>query len=236
MRLIKKNHQSSNGIIRDILENFFTSIFDKESEHIKKLLRNKETMVLLILNRGVNKENGSNLEIENIVAGVMFCSNKFDGILIDFLCAAGGYHGYGYGTLLLHFAQVFGREQITKECKKQMAKEVITCLACRTSLIPYYKNLGFKTHQYEDFLSRGRFSGFGKRIEINDWKEKDDMRLRCMSIDEFVPRYLNIISHDKFGVEKSLYNESLMTSFKNFNFPSNMTQNYHRRLITKLKL
>ena len=77
----------------------------------------------------------------------MFCTNRYDGILIDFLCAGRGFHGYGYGTLLLHIAQVCGREHITKTCtKNKYAKEVITCLACWMSMISYYNHLGFNYH------------------------------------------------------------------------------------------
>ena len=222
---INNLHQSSNHIVRQVLEEFFVSIFVKETEHIKRLLHYKETMVLLIVNRDIEPREG-NLEIQHIIAAVMFCTNKYDGILIDFLCAGSGYHGYGYGTLLLHFAQVFGREQITKESnKKKFAKEVITCLACRMSLIPYYKNLGFDYHPYEDFLPKHRFSFFGKRIEIQEWLENEDKRLRCMSIDRFVPRYLNVISPDKLGVEKSLYDTNLMSSFKKLQVPQKYLKN-----------
>ena len=213
-------HQSSNSIIRQILNEFFVSIFDKEIEHIKRLLQQKETMVLLIVNRDNDIEE-KNLEVQHIIAGVMFSTNKYDGILIDFLCAGRGFHGYGYGTLLLHFAQVCGREHITKECsKKKMAKEVITCLACRTSLMTYYKNLGFDDHRHEDFLINGRFKLFGPRIEIKDWIADKDKKLQTMSIDCFVTRYLNIVHPDMLQVEKVLYDGNLMTSFQRLKTPT----------------
>ena len=100
---INNLHQNSNLIIRDILNEFFVSIFEKEVEHLKKLLQHKETMVLLIVNCNNNKEE-DHLEVQHIVAGVMYCTNNYDGILIDFLCTGRGFRGYEYVSLLLHFA------------------------------------------------------------------------------------------------------------------------------------
>ena len=63
-------HRNSNNIIRDILNEFFVSIFENEGEHLKKLLHHKETMVLLIVNRDNDKEE-DHLQVQHIVAGVM---------------------------------------------------------------------------------------------------------------------------------------------------------------------
>ena len=67
------------------------------------VLHHNQTMVLLIVNQTIGKKL-LNLELQHIVTGVIFCRNKPDGMLIDFLCACRGYHGYGYGysTLLQH--------------------------------------------------------------------------------------------------------------------------------------
>ena len=208
-----------NQLIRTTVLDFFKGIFASEKNHIDHLLKTESTYVMMILNRTLHKS--KDIVVEQIIAGVMYTADGVENICIDFVAAGKGYHGYGYGTLLIHFAQVFATEYNLNHTKKgSTTKEQDsvqkTYLSCRPSLNKYYTCLGFKIISTVTFSQDKNLSEFGKRFNIDHWEnDPEDQRLHIFTISGKVPRVINLVPvSETLDIEHSLYDDKLLTDLK----------------------
>ena len=116
-------NQQVSGIIYEYLNITFRS----ESSHIRLLLKNPTTVVLMILNR--ESETTEKLSVENIVSMIMFGNEDLIGTCIDFIATALHFTGMSFGTFLLHTAQVFGSKPLSVKVVDQS----------RPTILPFYR-------------------------------------------------------------------------------------------------
>ena len=94
--------------IRKTILQFFSNIFTTEVNHIDTLLKTDQTFILMIINRLI--KTSPVIEVEHIIAAVIYGADQCESICIDYISTGVGYYSYGYGTLILHMAQVFASE------------------------------------------------------------------------------------------------------------------------------
>ena len=202
--------------IRKTVLQFFSQIFTTEVNHITSLLRTDQTFVLMIINRSLTSS--TLIEVEQIIAAVIFSADQIESICIDYLSAGLSYYSYGYGTLILHMAQVFAAEYNLNHQKKgtsDTSDTQITYLTCTKKTHGYYLALGFKEMSLADFFKNEAVAYVGKRINIIEWSNDPiDERLKIMYINGRIPRQINLVSvcHD-FDIEHSLYDNSILEEF-----------------------
>ena len=162
--LIDKLLETGNLPIRETVFEFFKNIFTGEEEHIKSLLNKDQTFVLMIINRTLKPD--VNILVDHIIASVIYTANQYSSICIDYLTTGKSYYSHGYGTLILHMAQVFAIEYNLNYQKKQTSDEFknnqMTYTYCRQELSHYYLLLGFEEMSVEEFESNKDLSNFGE--------------------------------------------------------------------------
>ena len=205
----------SNSQIRDHLYHFFISVFDsREHNHIKELLQDDRSKAAMLINRSASSNDNINNPITtaHIMGAVLFATDGRKNLLIDFLCAAPSHIHHGYGILLLHIAQVLGMEVIRQEAKDndEVPSVVPTYLSCNNDLFKLYTWLGFEQVEYKEFLSpNGSLHYFGQRMDIGTWiKDDESIRLKCMRIRKWCPRWLSRVSPPALDIESSLYRQT----------------------------
>ena len=209
----------SSESIRETIYKFFVQTFTTEADSLKKILSKENTFVLMIINRTLKSSN--QIEVEHIIVAVIFSANEADAICIDFVSTGIGYHGYGYGTLILHMAQVFGMEY-NLNCHKLPSSKTrdtqtqTTYLACQNPMLDYYRKLGFEEVSTDSFISNKEMDDFSDRMNIKEWnKDSPEIQLKLLRIIGKVPREINFVNVVKdVDIEHSLYNKDLFPQFK----------------------
>ena len=173
---ISKVWALSSLVIRNILVEFFAETFVNEREHIDELLKQENTFVLMVINHTLRQS--KEIEKEHIIAAIMYTTNQIDSICVDFVTTGRGYYSYGYGTLLLHMAQVFGEENIKHHTSSKnvslLPNKMITYLCCRNDTKDYYIQLGFKVIPSDVLLQNENLISFGNRFKMKENLELDE--------------------------------------------------------------
>jgi len=173
----------------------------------------------MILNR--NLKPSIDIEKVHIIAAAIFSANEENAVCIDFVCTGKGFYSYGYGTLILHMAQVFGMEYNLNHQKigsisilKHESQETYLC--CEKTMTDYYSLLGFANSSIDDFINNQDFIKFSERMNIKDWEnDEPGKRLTLMSIKGKVPRQINFVDVVKeIDIEHSLYDNELFQVYK----------------------
>ena len=226
---VNKISRQANRQIREQLFNFFTSVFDtREHEHIKDLLEEEHTKAAMLIDRSMNNNSGNKnmITTANLMGAVLFATDVNNNLLIDFVCAAPGEMNRGYGVFLIHVAQVFGMEIIQQDRNKNN-KDLLTIptyLSCNNDLLKLYTWLGFKKVPYKEFLSpNGLLKYFGKRMEISKWiEDAENIRLKCLCMRKWCPRWLSKIAIPALDIESSLYRQ-VYSRFKTIKTPKRIS-------------
>ena len=205
----------TNSQIREQLFNFFASVFDsREHSHIRDLLQEDRSKAVMLIDRSTpNRDHNNNIiTTADLMAAALFATDGNKNLVIDFVCAAPGYFNQGYGVFLIHVAQVLGMEVIRQETKDDDANPSIvpTYLSCNNDLLNLYTWLGFKQVPYKEFLPpNGSLKYFGKRMEITNWiEDSEQIRLKCLCLRKWCPRWLSKLAPPALDIEGSLYRQT----------------------------
>ena len=198
-------HERQNRQIKDTIVSYLNQSFQGETRHIKKLLSNHSTMVVMILNR--QSTLSDKIVESSIVSLVMFGVDDVLGTCVDFISTSLPYTGMNFGPLLLHIAQVFGSKAIKRLSKSAIECNFTTVLMCKKTLSFYYKRLGFEVCTSEEFLENGNFRGAGIRFEIDQWIKTNRNELVIMRTTTICPRMINHLSYFRYDIEEMLLNE-----------------------------
>ena len=217
--LIDKIKDTCNCSIRQIVFEFFKKIFIGEEEHIKSILNSDQTFVLMIINRTLKPH--ADILIDHIIASVIFTADQYASICIDYITTGKSYYSHGYGTLILHMAQVIAIEYNLNFQKKQTSNDLrdnqMTYTYCRKELLQYYLSIGFEEMSIDDFEANKDLSEFAKRFQLSEWKNDDiENRLKIVKKRGTCPRVLNFVSvNQEINIEETLYDENYLNQRKN---------------------
>ena len=194
-----------NKQVSHIIYEYLNLTFQNERAHIRSLLKNATTTVLMILNR--ESKTTEKLSVENIVSLVMFGNEDLIGTCVDFIATALPFTGMSFGTFLLHNAQVFGAKAIERKSSGSIKDNVTTVLSCLPEMEFYYKRLGFTKCKFEEFNAEGEFKGAGRRLEVNKWKDDQKNKLVIMRTNTLCERSVNYLSYFPLPLEDELYGD-----------------------------
>ena len=225
--------------IRTTLMEFFSQTFVTESDHIQKLLNHKKTFILMIINKSIKKSN--KIEPDHIIAAIIFSTNERNSIGIDFIATGRGFYSYGYGTLIIHMAQIFGRESIKNSLKQNKvindSPQITTYLACRNEIKDYYLSLGFTDIDYTKILPDNNLKLFVDRFNMDEWsKDEKKKRLNLMKIDKLCPRMLNKVSVvDNLNIEGSIYNREIFKRYQKMSVSKKLKETFKKVVTSRVQ-
>ena len=206
--------------IRETIIAFFENAFPDEGDYLQKLLSEKDTFVLIIINRMLKDSN--NIEKEHIITGSIFSANGKNATFIDFIHTSEKYQSHGYGTLILHMSQVFASEYNLNHKKLGSSTEdneesESTYLFSSTAMVDYFTMLGFKESSVEVFSSNEHLECFNNRRNMSKQKggNEPDNEMQLLSTNAKVPRQINYVKVvNEVDIEHSLYDKEMFKSYK----------------------
>ena len=160
-------------------------------------------MILNVENITDNK-----ITVLNIVSLIMFGNEDMFATCVDFIATSLPYTDMIFGPFLLHIAQIFGSKAIEQKSNRSIKDNYTTVLACRTELIPYYKQLGFIESPKNIFEQNGDLEKSGKRFEVDNWSQlSEEDLLFPVRINALCSRIVNYVSFFPIDLESAIYNE-----------------------------
>jgi len=210
---------SSNNI-RETIVAFFTSAFPDEDDYLKKMMSEKDTFVLIIINRMLKESN--DIEMEHIITASIFSANGKNAAFIHSICTAKNYQSHGYGTLIIHMSQIFAMEYNFNHKKMGSSAEdnedsQKTYLFSSKAMVGYFTILGFEESSLEDFTSDEDLECFNCRRNMSKEKAGNDPdeEIQLLSMSGKVPRQINYVKVvNEVDIEHSLYNKEMFKSYK----------------------
>jgi len=197
-------HEKENKQIANVIYEFLNTNFEKEQAHIRELLKNSHTMVLMIINNA--SDTSDTLTVKNIVSLVMFGSEDVLGTCIDYLVTATPFTGMSFAPFLLHHAHFFGSKVIGKKTTS-IKNNFTAVLTCQQTLRLFYKNLGFQEFDVEDFKNDQQFQNSVKRLEVSLWNDHDRENLIVLRLNDLCPRLINYVSYFPISLEEEIYSD-----------------------------
>ena len=207
---VTRLHEDGNKQIANVIYEFLNSNFEKEQRHIRELLKNSDTIVIMIVNNA--SDTSDTLTVKNIVSLIMFGNEDVIGTCIDYIVTARPFTGLNFAPFLIHHAQLFGSKVIEQKTTS-IKNNVTALLTCRRELIHYYKRIGFQEFAVDEFKNDQQFQKSVERLEVSLWNELDRSGLFVMRLNDLCPRLINYLSYFPIELEDEIYSDDKSQPF-----------------------
>ena len=189
------------GIAKSIYQ-FLTHVFKDEESHVTELLQSDQTRVLAIVN--MRKNDSQNIATKSFLAAIMYATNQKDAAVFDFIAVSNNLRFYGYGSFLMHFAQIFAQIECKLQNNSSDNDPFWVYLCCRNEMTSLYLNNKFQMATAATMNKQLNDRTFFNRMNIAGSKKKS-IKLDVMMTKETIPRVVNKVYPPFNVVETSLY-------------------------------
>ena len=206
---ISRTDLDNNKGIAGCIYQFLTHVFKDEESHVTELLKSDQTRVLAIVN--MKNNDSQNISTKSFLAAVMYATNRKDATVFDFIAVSNNLRFNGYGSFLMHFAQIFAKIECKNQDNSSDSDPFWVYLCCRQNLTSLYMNNKFNVAKPATMNKQLKNRSFYNRMNMAVLKKKG-LKLDVMSTKETIPRVVNKLNPPFNVVETSLYSAISSTS------------------------